>query len=221
VFPTLRLRVALPACIFLFVAATLARAQGIGVSPYGGLGTARDSVGTDAKDGCSTGQIFDGVICEAGPTMGGLFAGFGATVMFRKHLGVDGEYVFKLKRATYLPDDSLVMRPTFYDLNAVWQPFSSERFVPFLEGGFGGAKIKLYFSQPNLTGITSTSGFSAGSDTSHFQLHGAVGMKVYVHGNLFVKPQFDMHYATHLTDEFGRNLVLQFMGYVGYTFGRH
>jgi hypothetical protein len=221
VFPTLRLRVVLPACILLIVPATLARAQGLGISPYAGLGTARDSVGTDAKDGCPTGQIFDGVICEPGPKMGGLFAGFGATVMFRKHLGIDGEYVLKFKRATYLPDDSLMMRPTFYDLNAVWQPFSNERFVPFLEGGFGGAKIKLYFTQPSLTGVTSTSGFAAGSDTSHFQLHGAFGVKVYVHGNLFVKPQFDMHYATHLTDEFGRNLVLQFMGYVGYTFGRH
>lgn len=221
-FSTLRLRVALPACIFLFVAATLARAQGLGVSPYFGLGSARDSVGTSAPAGCPTGEIFDGVICETGPTMGGLFGGFGVTVMFRKHLGIDGEYALKFRRADYLPDDSLVVRPMFYDLNAVWEPFSSKgRFIPFLEGGFGGAKMKLYFSQStSLTGVTSLSGFSAGSDTNHFQLHGAIGMKVYIHGNLFVKPQFDIHYATHLTDEYGRNAVLQYMINVGYTFGQ-
>ncbi len=218
----LGIRVLLAVCALVLAATNLARAQGLGVSPYFGLGSARDSVGTSVNDGCPTGQIFDGVICEAGPTMGGLFGGFGVTVMFKKHLGVDGEYAFKIRRAPYLPNDSLVMRPTFYDLNAVWEPFSSKgRFIPFLEGGFGGAKIKLYFSQPtSLTGVTTTSGFSAGSDTSHFQLHGAIGMKVYIHGNLFAKPQFDIHYATHLTDEFGRNAVLQFMINVGYTFGQ-
>jgi hypothetical protein len=222
VFSKLSLRVVLPACILLLIAATLAHAQGIGVSPYFGLGSARDSAGTSTAEGCPTGQLFDGIICEAAPTMGGLFAGLGVNVMFGKHLGVDGEYALHIRRVPYLPDDSLDMRPMFYDLNAVWEPFSGKgRFIPFLEGGFGGAKVKLYFTQPtSLTGVSSTSGFSAGSDTSHFQLHGAIGMKVYLHGNLFVKPQFDIHYATHLTDEFGRNLVLQYMVYVGYTFGQ-
>jgi hypothetical protein len=50
-------------------------------------------------------------------------------------------------------------------------------------------------------------------------LHGAIGLKLYIRGNLFVKPQFDLHYATHLTDQFGRNLVVQYTGSVGYTFG--
>jgi hypothetical protein len=154
--------------------------------------------------------------------MGGLFGGFGVTVMFKKHLGVDGEYVFRFQRAPYLPDDSLEMRPTFYDLNAVWEPFSGKgRFIPFLQGGLGGANVKLYSSQStSLTGVTSTSGFPAGSDTSHFQLHGAIGMKVYVHGNLFVKPQFDIRYVPHLNDEFGSNTVLGYMIHVGYTFGQ-
>lgn len=216
------IRIGLLLLLVLLGSATFASAQTFGVSPYFGLGSARDSAGTSAAEGCPAGQLFDGVICEAAPTMGGLFAGLGVNVMFRKHLGIDGEYALHVRRVPYLPDDSLDMRPMFYDLNALWEPFSGKgRFIPFLEGGFGGAKVKLYFTQPtSLTGINSLSGFSAGSDTSHFQLHGAIGMKVYLHGNLFVKPQFDIHYATHLTDEFGRNTVLQYMVYVGYTFGQ-
>jgi hypothetical protein len=194
------------------------------LSPYFGLGTARDSVGTtsNSTNVCPKGQLFDGLICEPGPTMGGLFGVVGVDFMFKPHLGVNGEYAFRFKQAPFLRDDSLNMRPVFYDINAVWQPISGKRLIPVLEGGFGLAKVALHFTQSSsLTGITSTSGFPAGSDTNHFQLHGAVGMKIYVKGNLFVKPQFDLHYARHLTDQFHRNLVLQFTGSVGYTFGAH
>ena len=190
------------------------------VSPYFGLGSVKDSAGTSSAQGCPAGQLFDGVICEAAPTMGGLFGVAGVDFMFKPHLGINGEYAFRFRRAPFLPGDSLDMRPTFYDLNAVWQPVSGKRAAPFLEGGVGVARVALYSTQTtSITGITSTSGFPAGSDRNHFQLHGAIGLKLYIRGNLFVKPQFDLHYATHLTDQFGRNLVVQYTGSVGYTFG--
>jgi hypothetical protein len=153
--------------------------------------------------------------------MGGLFGVAGLDFMFRPHLGVNGEYAFRLHRAPFLPGASLNMRPAFYDLNALWQPFSGKRFVPFLEGGVGAAKVALYTTgTAPITGVTNTSSFPAGSDRSHFQLHFAFGLKLYLRGNLFLKPQFDLHYARHLTDQFGRNLVPQYSGSVGYTFGK-
>ncbi|PYU26592.1 MAG: hypothetical protein DMG32_09720 [Acidobacteria bacterium] len=39
------------------------------VSAYFGAGTARDRVGTSTAQGCPAGQLFDGLVCEAGPTM--------------------------------------------------------------------------------------------------------------------------------------------------------
>jgi hypothetical protein len=44
-------------------------------------------------------------------------------------------------------------------------------------------------------------------------------VKLYVKGNIFIKPQFDIHYVTHLTDQFGRDWVPQYTVSVGYTFG--
>ena len=206
----------------LLLLGTLHSAQAQNVSPYFGLGTARDSPGTSAKEGCPTGQLFDGVVCETAPKMGGLFGVFGVDFMFRKHLGVNGEYAFRLKRAPFLPGDGLTMRPSFYDINALWQPVSGRRLIPFLEAGVGVVKISEFLDPAaSITGVTSTSGFSAGSDTNHFQFHFAVGAKLYVHGNIFVRPEFDLHYAAHLTDQFGRNTIIQFMGSVGYTFGAH
>ena len=216
----LTLRTILLLCIVLSGSVNFVRAQRI--SPYFGFGGEKDRVGTTNTStiACPTGQLFDGLICENGPTMGGLFGEFGVDFMFRKHLGVNAEYAFRFSRINFLPGDSLVMRPSFYDLNAVWQPFASgKRIAPVLTGGFGLAKTSLSSTGTPITGVTDLSSFPAGSDSNHFQLHGAAGLRFYLRGNLFFKPELDLHYVRHLTDQFGRNLVVGYMIQVGYTFG--
>jgi hypothetical protein len=205
------------------------RAQG--VSPYFGLGSATDSAGTsvntvDPNTGlvvtCPSGQLFDSITgnCEAGPTIGGVFGVFGVDFMFRPHFGVNGEYAFRFAQANYLPAAGLKFRPAFYDFNAVYEPISGKRIVPLVEGGIGGARIALYETQTiSVTGITNTFSIPAGLNANHFQVHGAVGVKLYIKPALFIKPQFDIHYVTHLTDQFGRDWVPQYTVSVGYTFG--
>jgi hypothetical protein len=194
------------------------RAQG--VSPYFGLGSATDSAGTSA--GCPSGNLFDDItgFCEPGPTIGGVFGVFGVDFMLKAHLGFNGEYAFRFAQAPYLPAAGLNYRPGFYDFNVIYQPLSGKRIVPLVEGGIGGARIALYQTQTvSVTGITNTFSIPAGLNANHFQVHGAVGVKLYVKGNIFIKPQFDIHYVTHLTDQFGRDWVPQYTVAVGYTFG--
>jgi hypothetical protein len=198
------------------------RAQG--VSPYFGLGSAVNKAGTtvSASVTCPPGQLFDSITnnCEPGPTMGGVFGIFGVDFMFRPHLGVNGEYAFRFAQANYLPLAGLKFRPAFYDFNVVWEPISGTRIVPVLEGGIGGARVALYVSQTTtITGISGTFSYPAGLNANHFQGHAAVGLKLYVRPSLFIKPQFDFHYVTHLTDQFGRDWVPQYTVSVGYTFG--
>ena len=210
---------------------SLNAAQAQGVSPYFGLGSANDSAGTSvntvdpitgATVTCPTGQLFDSITgnCEAGPTMGGVFGVFGVDFMFRPHLGVNGEYAFRFAQAPYLPAAGLKYRPGFYDFNAVYEPISGARIIPVVYGGVGGARIALYQAQTvSVTGITSTFTYPAGLNANHFQVHGGLGVKLYVKPALFIKPQFDIHYVTHLTDQFGRNWVPEYTVAVGYTFG--
>ena len=198
------------------------RAQG--VSPYFGLGSAVNKAGTTVSTPvtCPPGQLFDSITdnCESGPTMGGVFGIFGVDFMFSPHLGVNGEYAFRFAQANYLPLAGLKMRPAFYDFNVVWEPISGTRIIPVLEGGIGGARVALYVSQTTtITGISGTSSYPAGLNANHFQGHAAVGLKLYVRPSLFIKPQFDFHYVTHLTDQFGRDWVPQYTVSVGYTFG--
>jgi hypothetical protein len=205
------------------------RAQG--VSAYFGLGSATNSAGTtvngiDSVTGasvtCPKGNVFDDItgFCEPGPTIGGVFGVFGVDFMLKPHLGFNGEYAFRFAQAPYLPAAGLNYRPGFYDFNVVYQPLSGKRIVPLVEGGIGGARIALYQTQTvSITGITNTFTIPAGLNANHFQVHGAVGVKLYVKGNIFIKPQFDIHYVTHLTDQFGRDWVPQYTVAVGYTFG--
>ena len=192
------------------------------VSAYFGLGSAKDRAGTtsNSTNACQTGQLFDGLICEPGPTIGGLFGVFGLDVRFKRHLGINAEYTFHFKQVPFLPDDSLNMRPAFYDVNVMWMRVAGKRIAPLLEGGGGGARLGLRSTSTTpITGITNTSSFPAGSRPNHAQLHFGAGLKFYVRGNIFIKPQFDLHYVFNFTDQFGRNLVPQYTGSVGYTFG--
>ena len=207
-------------CALVLVSAAGAHAQR--VSAYFGLGSAKDRAGTTSNgtNTCPTGQLFDGLICEPGPTIGGLFGTFGVDVRFKRHLGINAEYAFHFKQVPFLPLDSLNMRPAFYDVNVMWMRVAGKRIAPLLEGGAGGARLGLRSTSTTpITGITNISSFPAGSRPNHAQLHFGAGLKFYVKGNIFVKPQFDLHYVFNFTDQFGRNLVLQYSGSVGYTFG--
>lgn len=208
--------------LILFLA-NVKQATAQGFSAYFGLGSATNGATTTA--GCLSHFILDGVTgnCEVAPTMGGVFGVFGADFMIRPHLGFNGEYAFRFAQADYLPAAGLKARPAFYDFNAVYQPLSAgRRVVPVLEGGLGGAKVSLYFSQQTCaipTVCTTQSALFASAN--HFQLHGAVGVKLYVKPNLFLKPQFDLHWAHNLNQQFGRDVVPQYTISVGYSFGEH
>lgn len=155
--------------------------------------------------------------------MGGVFGVFGADFMIKPHIGVNGEYSFRFAQATYLSANNALgvpvnVRPGFYDFNAIYQPTSGDsRVVPVIEGGVGGAKLSFYANSSAGTAFSSSQYFLS---SNHFQVHGAVGVKLYVKGDIFIKPQFDIHYVPHLTDQYGRNTVPEFTISVGYTFGR-
>jgi hypothetical protein len=208
----------------LFLLASVPRASAQGVSAYFGLGSAFDNAGTtgatSTTTACPSQNIFDPItgVCEPGGTMGGVFGVFGADFLITPHLGVNGEYAFRFAQASYLPLGGLNVRPGFYDFNAVYQPTSGDkRVVPVIEGGIGGAKLSFYFTQQSGSLFTQSEYFTS---SSHFQVHGAIGVKLYVKSDIFIKPQFDVHYVPNLTDQYGRNVVPEVTISIGYTFGR-
>jgi hypothetical protein len=212
--------------LFLLLLANVEQANAQGGSVYFGVGSAYDTVGTtkNSTATCPSGDLFDDftLTCERGPVIGGTFGLFGADFMIKPHFGINGEYAFRFSQGSYLPDAGLTMRPGFYDFNAVWEPTSGSghRVVPVFEGGVGGANVTLYESQTTcVTSICSNSSSPAGLSANHFQVHGAVGVKLYIKGGIFLKPQFDFHYVPNLTQQFGSDWVPQATLSIGYSFG--
>jgi hypothetical protein len=208
--------------LVLFLLAGVHQANAQGVSAYFGVGSASDGAAT--TPGCASKFIIDPIanMCVAAPNIGGAFGVLGADFMITPHLGVNGEYSFRFAQAPYLPTEGLNARPAFYDFNAVYEPMTGEgRIVPVLEGGIGGSKLSLYFNQSSCITSVCTSSSQIVATSNHFQLHGAVGVKIYVRSDMFIKPQIDLHWAHNLNQQYASDFVPQYTISIGYTFGRH
>ncbi len=55
--------------------------------------------------------------------------------------------------------------------------------------------------------------------SNHFQVHFSAGLRVYIKGGIFIRPQFDIHYVNNFY-QFGSGWVPEYGAVIGYTFGR-
>jgi hypothetical protein len=218
----LKLMIRTTAVFVLLLLAGVHQANAQGFSAYFGIGSANDGAATSA--GCASKLVFDELNgqCETAPTIGGPFGVIGGDFMIKPHLGINAEYSWRFAQADYLPLAGLKARPTFYDFNAVYQPTSgTSRIVPVVEGGIGGSKLSLYFNQASCVTQVCQNSNQVVATSNHFQLHAAVGVKLYVKSDIFIKPQFDLHWVHNLDQQYGSNFVPQYTIAIGYTFGRH
>ncbi len=166
--------------------------------------------------------------CGQTPNLNSFMLGFGANLMLWKHFGIGGEVKVQPTRSDYLTfqqqavgqfGDVLQNRVTLWDFNGIAQPISSKRAALQLVGGIGGANIKFY---EKLSSSTSVLGNSQQTQffgsSNHFQVHGGVGVQLYLTDHIFLRPQFDVHYVNNFS-QYGRNLVTSEMVWVGYSFG--
>ncbi len=136
--------------------------------------------------------------------------------MFKPTIGFGGEYSFRFAQAPYA---GLNYRPKFYDFNAIWMPLgTSKQVAPEFQAGVGGASLSFYFPQQCINGIACSSSTYLVS-SSHFQTHLSAGLRLYVKGGIFIRPQFDIHYVNNFY-QFSSNWVPEYGAVIGYTFGR-
>jgi hypothetical protein len=155
--------------------------------------------------------------------MTGSFGIFGADFMWKPKLGFGGEYSWRFDQGPFAPQLGLTYRPSFYDFNVIWHPLGkSPRVVPEIQGGIGGVNIKFYESQSGCLsgsiGCSTVSQYYASDN--HFQVHFSGGVRLYVKGGIYLRPQVDLRYVPNL-NEFGSDFVPEYDVVLGYTFGEH
>jgi hypothetical protein len=210
------------------ICASLANAQGgfdFGIG-FGGSQAPAAKEGLDSNlNSCALGSTPD---CQKTPSLNSFMMGFRGELMAWGKFGVGMEYNFQPSKATYVtfpPTNnvtySLQSRVAFYDFNGIFAPVHTQKYSVKLSGGIGGAQIKFYESGSTTTGLIGTQNYTQYFGSSnHFQGHGAIGFQVYpTGGNWFIRPEFDVHYVNNLS-QFGRNVVLRYSVWLGYTLGR-
>lgn len=146
---------------------------------------------------------------------GGYYNTISGDVLFYHHLGVGAAVSWRGTRNNYLGNVSLPYRPVFFDFDAVYDPsLPLVHFIqPQLEAGIGAEDIRFYCSScyNPFTGTTYIS-------SKHFMGHFSVGLKFYVMGNFFVRPQIGW-YVVHNNVEFSAINATNYAIAIGYTLG--
>ena len=205
---------------------------------FGGAHDSANKAGIDTNPNlflpaCSSSTLTG--YCQQTSGLSAFMLGLGGNLMLWKHFGLGFNADIEPVQANYANLTSyytgqvgatpgttyeLKDRVTFYQVDGIFQPISSKKASLQLMGGIGGANVKFYqgfSSTGSVLGNVNQSQYQ--QSANHFQVHVGAGVQIYVSGNLFVRPEFDIHYAPNLNTQFNSNLAYDGMIWVGYSFG--
>jgi len=220
----------LPLPFVLFCGIQLASAQSAFDLNFG-VGAVQDKASSSQVDQslnpCTTGDLYGP--CVSTPALSGATIGFGGDLMLWKKFGVGAEVAFQPAKQTFvnlnasaaangLNSLAVQSRMTLFDVNGIFEPVNTKKVALKLEGGIGAANLKFYESGSSSSVLGNQNSSQYLSSTNHFQVHGGVGVQIYVTDHVFIRPEFDIHYVRNLT-QFGSNIVTSEMVWLGYDWG--
>jgi hypothetical protein len=142
---------------------------------------------------------------------GGLYTTFSANFLLRHNLGVSGELSWRDSRNLY--EGYEPFRPLFYDFNGLYARRVGKYLGVEAMGGIGAASTRFYSGAYNCNFVTCTDYVSS----THFMGHIGGGVKLYVHGNFFIRPEAHL-YLIHNNNEFSSGRAERVGASIGYTF---
>ena len=152
---------------------------------------------------------------------GGAFPVFSGDVIFlKRQFGISGNVAWRASQGSYVTFQPVIgtvgypYRPIFYDFNGIWVPPGAKRVAPQLEAGIGAESTRFY---QNFISCSSFSGCTNYTSSNHFLGHFGAGLKLYIKGNFFVRPEAHL-YLVHNNLEFSSGRAERFGASIGYTF---
>jgi hypothetical protein len=157
---------------------------------------------------------------ETAPSLsGGAYPGVSGDVLFWHNLGVGAEVFWRGGSANCSVsicgfDSGITYRPVLYNFNAVFSPKLAPHAYLELVGGLGA--LDTHYSACTLSGA-SCGGSQLISSSNHFDVDLGGGIKLYVHGGFFVRPEARFYWINNNTD-FSSNHAGRVGASIGYTF---
>lgn len=143
---------------------------------------------------------------------GGAYPAFGADFLFLKNFGVGGEVAWRGSQSVYA--NIQPYRPILYSFYGIYAPpLGTKRVSAELLGGIGAESTRFYqqYYNCNFTGCTNY------TSTTHFLGEVGAGLRFYVKGNIFVRPEVRMYFV-HNNEEFDTGRAMRTGVSVGYSF---
>jgi hypothetical protein len=184
----------------LFFLANLARAQ---------QADAALGFGTITSNGSNSCTISSCLVAEKG----GFYPTIGADVIFHKRVGFAFDATWKASQGSYGGSGGQPFRPILLDFNGMYQPRLGKKAGLDLVAGIGWQSTRFYL--PFCTNAFTCNNFTS---THHFLVDIGGGIRYYVWGHVFVRPELRF-YKINNNAEFSSGNLLRAGASIGYTIG--
>ena len=149
------------------------------------------------------------------PEKGGLYPNISADVIFHHRVGIGFDAVWRGGYG-YFGGTPQPYRPILYDFNAVYQPRITKKVGLDLMGGIGWQTTRFYGYNNSAQCVY---GFGCYTSTNHFLVDVGGGLRYYVWGHVFVRPEAHYYNILNNTDVFNSSSVIRVGASIGYTIG--
>jgi len=147
------------------------------------------------------------------PEKGGLYPSINADVIFHKRIGFNFETTWRASQGNY---NGQPFRPIILDFNAIYQPRLTKKVGLDLLGGIGFQTTRFYGEVDNANCLE----FGACFVSNHnFLVDAGAGIRYYVRGHIFVRPEVRYYNIINNTNIFSSNSVIHVGASIGYTIG--
>jgi Outer membrane protein beta-barrel domain len=149
------------------------------------------------------------------PEKGGLYPTIGGDAIFHKRFGIGGDITWRGGQGNYA-GLGIPYRPIIFDINGVYQPRLGKKVGLDLLGGIGWQTTRFY----GYNNSTSCIYFSACYNShNHFLLDVGAGIRYYVWGHVFLRPEVRYYHIVNNTDVFTSSDIVRVGASIGYTIG--
>jgi hypothetical protein len=150
------------------------------------------------------------------PEKGGLYPNISADVIFHRRLGVGFDVAWRGSQGAYGGPGGQPFRPILFDFNGVYQPRLSKKAGLDLMGGIGWQSTRFYAYQNTTSCVYFAACYTS---SNHFLVDVGGGIRYYVWGHVFVRPEAHYYKVFNNTADFTSGNIVRLGASIGYTIG--
>lgn len=173
-------------------------------------GDAMFGFGTVLSPGSNSCSVFGECLLNE---KGGLYPSVSADVIFHKRIGFNFETTWRASQGDFAGQP---YRPIIVDFNGVYQPRLGKKIGLDLLGGIGVQTTRFYGFEPTASCVDFGACYSS---DHHFLMDLGGGIRYYVWGHVFVRPEVHYYYILNNTDVYSNSSVIRVGASIGYTIG--